>query len=430
MARNKKKLILIQLNELNFELVDKYSKKYNLKYLKHIINQKKKNYLTYSENIYDLLEPWIQWFSVYSGKAALQHGVYRLGDCKNYKDQLLFNKIENLNFKVGAISPMNLSNDLKNPSYFIPDPWTDSTSDNSFWSKKITSLLRIAVNNNSGNIFKFSTIVDILLIFIKFSNIYNYKLYLFYLITSIKFKWRKALFLDLLINDIHLKLLRKNKPNFSSVFFNAGAHIQHHHLLKSEFFNEENNIDPIKDSCYLYNTVLKNYLLNKNMEYEYVIFTGLSQDINKDPVYYYRLKNHQEFLKYFNIKYSSLMPRMSRDFEIKFDNQDEAENAAKKLSSIITVETNSLMIFETIDIREKSLFVTLTYPKKINKNLKISDKNKYLNFYENVNFVAEKNGIHSQKGYLFYSESLSKLFGTSKLNVKDIHNIILNYFNA
>ena len=131
MSRNKKKLILIQLNELNFELVDKYSKKYNLKYLKHIINQKKKNYLTNSENIYDLLEPWIQWFSVYSGKAALQHGVYRLGDCKNYKDQLLFNKIENLNFKVGAISPMNLANDLKNPSYFIPDPWTDSTSDNS-----------------------------------------------------------------------------------------------------------------------------------------------------------------------------------------------------------------------------------------------------------------------------------------------------------
>ena len=52
----------------------------------------------------------------------MQHGYYRLGDCKNYKDQLLFNKIENLNFKVGAISPMNLANDLKNPSYFIPDP--------------------------------------------------------------------------------------------------------------------------------------------------------------------------------------------------------------------------------------------------------------------------------------------------------------------
>ena len=36
----------------------------------------------------------------------------------------------------------------------------------------------------------------------------------------------------------------------------------------------------------------------------------------------------------------------------------------QKLSSIITVETNSFMIFETIDIREKSLFVTLTYLKR------------------------------------------------------------------
>ena len=60
---------------------------------------------------------------------------------------------------------------------------------------------------------------------------------------------------------------------------------------------KKTKIDPIKDSCYLYNSVLKKYLLNKNMEYEYVIFTGLSQDINKDPVYYYRLKNHQEFFK-------------------------------------------------------------------------------------------------------------------------------------
>ena len=430
MNKNKKKLILIQLNELNFELVNKYCSKYNLKYLKKIIKHKKPNYITNSENIYDLLEPWIQWFSVYTGKTALQHGVYRLGDGKNYKGELLFNKIENLNFKVGAISPMNLVNNLKNPSYFIPDPWTDSSSDNSFWSKKITSLLKIAVNNNSGKIFKLSTFLDILLILIKFENIYNYHLYFFYLITSIKCKWRKALFLDLLINDIHLNLLIKNKPNFSSVFFNAGAHIQHHHLLKSEFLNKEKKIDPIKDAYYLYNTILQKYLFSKNDKYEYVIFTGLSQDVNKDPVYYYRLKNHEKFIKYFNIKYSSLMPRMSRDFEIKFDNQADTENASKKLSEIKTVEKNPLKIFETIDIREKSLFVTLTYPKKINRKLIINDKNKNLKFYENVNFVAEKNGIHSQKGYLFFSENLSKLFGSTKLNVKDIHNIILSYFNA
>ena len=42
-----------------------------------------------------------------------------------------------------------------------------------------------------------------------------------------------ALFLDLLIHEIHFHLLNKKKPDFSCVFFNAGAHIQHHYLLNS-----------------------------------------------------------------------------------------------------------------------------------------------------------------------------------------------------
>ena len=182
MTKNKfpKKLILISLNEINFDLAKKYIKKYKFKNFKYLLSEKFQNYTTSSEKKYELLEPWIQWVSVYTGLSADEHKIFRLGDVVNQNTDQIFEKIEKLNFKVGAISPMNASNQLKSPSYFIPDPWTDSTSDNSFWSKKITSLLRIAVNNNSGNIFKFSTIVDILLIFIKFSNIYNYKLYLFY----------------------------------------------------------------------------------------------------------------------------------------------------------------------------------------------------------------------------------------------------------
>ncbi len=424
-----KKLILIQLNEINFNLAEKYVSKYNFKSIKHILNQRKKNYITSSEKVYELLEPWIQWFSVYSGKTANEHGVFRLGDCDKYKGELLFDKIEKLNFKVGAISPMNMKNNLKKPSYFIPDPWIKSKSDNSFWSVKITSLLRIAVNNNSGKIINFSTIFDIILIFFRFANFLNFYLYFYYALTSIKHKWRKALFLDLLINDIHLKMLKKNKPNFSTIFFNAGAHIQHHHLLKSEFVNSKIEKDPIKEAYKLYDKLLEKYLFNKNNEYEYIIYTGLSQDINDDPVYYYRLKNHENFLNFFEIKYKFVNPRMSRDFEIEFNNQKDAEKAANALTFIKTNDDKERRIFETIDIRENSIFVTLTYPKKINSDLKLTNNKKILNFSNNVNFVAVKNGIHSEIGYLFYSKNLSRYFDFDKLNIKDIHNIILNFFD-
>ena len=45
---------------------------------------------------------------------------------------IYFKSLEKKGIKVGAISPMNLSNNLEYPEYFIPDPWTDTKSDNNF----------------------------------------------------------------------------------------------------------------------------------------------------------------------------------------------------------------------------------------------------------------------------------------------------------
>ena len=119
-----KKLIFIQLNEINFDLVEKYivgSKKDkfpNLFYIKKNF----KNFLTYSENQYEKLEPWIQWPSVYVGKEYIDHKIFRLGDIVNHPEQKqIFEIIEEKGFTVGAISPMNAENRLKQ-IYFIPDP--------------------------------------------------------------------------------------------------------------------------------------------------------------------------------------------------------------------------------------------------------------------------------------------------------------------
>ena len=145
-------LILIELNELNFN----YAKEYfdNLK-LSTIKNINQKLIKTVSEKNYELLEPWIQWHSIHTGCTAEDHGIFRLGDVVKTKKVQIFEELEQNKLKVGSISAMNTINNLKNPSYFIPDPWTDTKSDNSFFSKIITSVLRDSVNNNSsGNLKK------------------------------------------------------------------------------------------------------------------------------------------------------------------------------------------------------------------------------------------------------------------------------------
>ena len=71
---NKKKLIFIELNEINFDIVKKYNSKFNFKFFnKSFFKQLKK---TYSEDDYNLLEPWIQWVSIHTGKRAQDPNMF------------------------------------------------------------------------------------------------------------------------------------------------------------------------------------------------------------------------------------------------------------------------------------------------------------------------------------------------------------------
>ena len=112
----KQNLILLSLNELNFDYVNKYLKFKKLDNLKKLSDNLK---ITTSENEYKNLEPWIQWPSIYTGKKAQEHKIFRLGDIVNYKQKTIFNEFEDLGLNVGVISSMNLNNNLKHPKYFM-----------------------------------------------------------------------------------------------------------------------------------------------------------------------------------------------------------------------------------------------------------------------------------------------------------------------
>lgn len=424
-----KKLILISLNEINFDIASKYANNYNLKNIKVLLSNKFFNFQSSSEKKYNNLEPWIQWVSVYTGLSADDHGIFRLGDVVSNSTEQIYEKIEKLNFKVGAISPMNASNSLESSSYFIPDPWTQTKSDNSYWSKKITKVLSETVNQNVKNKISLNTFITLLLIFIKFVRLKKYPIFFYLFITSIKKKWRKAIFLDFLINEIHLRYLNKYKPNFSNLFLNSGAHIQHHHFLKSIFFKDLNNlsntnIDPVYESLYYYDKLIEDYIYDD--KYDFIIYTGLSQTPNKNPTYYYRLKNHDEFLEKFNIKFKKVYPRMSRDFLIEFNDLESSRECINILKEIKTSSNEN--IFNEIDNRGTTVFVSLTYSKLIDRNLIIFFKNKKYFLYNLVDFVAIKNGIHDEKGYFFSSKKIKDYFNPSHNNIKDVHNIIMDYF--
>ena len=397
-----------------------------------------KSFDTFAEDKYENLEPWIQWVSVNLGKDFNEHNVFRLGDIVNFpNERQIFEKIEDRGFKVGAFSPMNTENRLKNPSYFIPDPWTDTNSDASKFSNRLSLMLKQTINDNSSGSLSINSIVTIIEIICRTFH-YKKTFFLVKLVFSSLIKpWKKSLVLDYLIHLTHLYFLKKKIPHFSSIFLNAGAHIQHHYLYNAKYIKNlpknpdwylNRSHDPIEDMLEVYDQIIGDYLrLSKNKN-QLIISTGLSQVPYNMVKFYYRLKNHKLFLEKIGINFLKVLPRMTRDFEITFDN-DKNLNEAKNILKNIKSTKNNLNIFGEIEERDKSLFVILTYPYEVKKDDVITvNKNLELDFLKELVFVAIKNGMHNTKGYVFFSSNSDLNLPKEPVHISKLHDMILSHF--
>lgn len=438
MAAALKSLVFLQLNELNFDLIREYLSRFPGRFSGFEKLLKCKCIITSAEDSYNELEPWIQWASIHTGKTYQEHGLYRLGDIVGTKVPQVFEKIESAGFSVGCISPMNAENRLKNPAYFLPDPWTKTASDDSFWSRELSASISQAVNDNSQSKIEFKHKLVLLMAMLNFIRCQYYLKYLKLIISCFRAPWRKALVLDILLNKIHTSFFCKKRPDFSSLFLNAGAHIQHHYLFNSPFVQKKCTIrnpdwyiarkfDPFLEMIEVYDDIVHDCLTNK--ECEYIVATALSQRPYDRLKYYYRLKNHHEFLRKLGLDFLDVYPRMTRDFLITFSSTEEAL-VANRLLAQLKIYGKTECLFGEIENRGRELFVVLTYPSEILKSdfIVVNDELKIC-IYQEVVFVAIKNGMHQSKGFAFFSPGICSISPKDKTHVKDLYGAILNYFS-
>lgn len=400
----KKKVILLGLNEINFEFVRDYCALGHLPNFKKLIDKGWAQ--TTSETEYRLFEPWIQWVTVHTGKSFSEHQVYRLGDIVDRKDLVqLFEELEASNLSVAAVSPFNADNRLKKSPFFVPDPWTKTPATGSKLLKQLSAAVQQLVNDNAQSKMTLGSAATILKGIMAFVPPARYSSY-FSLMARITKPGVRAMILDNLLADVFVSQWKKHQPDFADLFLNAGAHIQHHYLFnsssyKGDFKNPEwycpAGFDPLLMVLKEYDKILGNL---QSLGTTIYLATGLHQRPHEHLTYYWRLKDHRNFLRKIGLEnYNEILPRMSRDFLIEFKTERDAGDAAKLLDSFRMQQDNE-RIFET-DNRGKSLFVELVYPNDLAAGMAISNGEIVVPDFKNyVAFVAIKNGEHDGTGYL------------------------------
>ena len=426
------KTILLGLNELNFEYIKFYSNKGLLPNFKTIFN----NYKvveTQSEDEYKLLEPWIQWATVHTGKTFAEHQIFRLGDIVNYKEEQLFEFIESRGYSVGAVSPFNAKNELKNPAFFVPDPWTITNVSGNWLVKALYKAVHQSVNDNASGKLSISTLATLAIGVLRVVPLKRYPEYLKYFLNR-KRPGTKAVILDGLLADTFMFLFKKHKPDFSNLFLNSGAHIQHHYLFNSEAYDGEfSNPDWYCDKDYdPLIIILKQYdrIIGDLLKSDINLFlaTGLHQQPHNNLTFYWRINKHEEFTQKLGLDgVDQVLPRMSRDFLIEFNSVENASKGEQILNSLV-MDKDRLKVFN-IDNRGKSLFVELIYSSEITEGYSVSSTTTNLvikNFKNLISFVAIKNGEHNGVGYFVYDPKKINSPIPSTIQLKEVREIIEN----
>ena len=435
----KSNTILIGLNELNFEFINYYITQGLLPNFKTLF-EIQPPIETISEDDYKLLEPWIQWVSIHTGKTFEEHQVFRLGDIVDRPEiSQIFEELESKGYKVGAVSPFNAENRLKNPAFFVPDPWTKTSPSGNWVVKALAKAVSQSVNDNSQSKLNLKSILSIVLGVLVYVPIVRWFYYIKIFLKATK-PGLKAVILDGLLSDVFIALWKKTTPDFSVLFLNSGAHIQHHYLFNSQAYQGEiknpnwyceKGFDPLIQVLKEYDITLGRLLKLQNIKI--VIATGLHQQPHKHLTFYWRIRHLEKFSQMVGVKnFIQISPRMSRDFLIEFSNDSDSKIADELLNSYYA-KSDDQKIFK-IDNRGTSLFVELIYSNDISDVDAIYSKttNQVLEGFKSyVSFVAIKNGEHNGIGYVTSNVNL-KL--KNQIPITQLYNIITDitvkkYFN-
>jgi hypothetical protein len=428
-----KELILLEFNEVMIPYVEQYVRKGQLPNFGTLLAQYGYR-VTDSERTYEHLEPWIQWVSAHTGLAYEQHKVFRLGDIAGTPVRQIFEVLEERGVSVGAVSPMNAENRLRNAAFFVPDPWTAGAVSADADVQRLFRAVANAVNENASSGLSLRDALALVEGLLRHGSVANWPKYVHLALGSIGRPWRRALFLDLMLADLFLDLWGRKKPGFGLLFLNAAAHVQHHYLYSSGSYEGPHRnpawyvargLDPLLEVYKVYDAILGR-LLELRPRPRLLIATGLSQEPYPAPIYYYRLRDHRTFLELLGVAFQDVAPRMSRDFLVTCRDVAEASSAQCTIDAVRDPAGEN--IFET-DNRGASLFVTLVYPKEVAKGMRLSFPGGELpDFSRHVAFVALKNGHHIPQGY--FVDTNERVSSRDSVPVTRIYSEVVQHFSS
>ena len=419
----KKKLVIFELNEFDYNFFLYGSRKYNFPEIKKFFNLKKKQTITKDKKEGFNLDPWVQWVSAHTGKSSKDHKVFRIGQVLNKKIKQVWEKLpQKISVSIWGLFNSNLRK-KKNIDLFYPDPWSFTQRAFPADLNSFLALPRYYARNYPK--FNFLYVLKYSLILLKkiiFSKIFLYVCINFVNFLIIFFKSGIKSFNIYFIFDLFSLILlnqnlNKKKSDLTIIGLNSFAHYQHNYWNKPEY-------EKIY-FWYLNQMILQMKQIAKNYE-NIIIFNGFSQKKVKVK-YYPRIINQEKFFKDLNINMKKHEINMTTGGTIYFKNLHEKKNTMDILKQAAFL--NKRLFYVSDFKKQKKIFYSLNIVflnkfkfeeiSKLNKSKIRNNKQLFDKIINNTKF-SQSTSRHINKGIIFFSP---------KIKLKQSYFIKKNFYN-
>jgi hypothetical protein len=398
----RRRLLLVELNEFNPELIRQAAAQIPLPNLMRVLEMRHSQTTTEDEQEHQGLDPWVQWVGVHTGQATSKHGVRRLGRTRGQSHPPLWEIAGNAGLSWGVWGAMNGPRGIApGCSFFMPDPWSYEEAASSRELNDLLALPRYGAKNylaiDKGEAAKAAL-----------------RLARFFLPPA---RWPLALSVAYRLGrgvaaagaNVHtlatlfdyisvrefVRLRREAQPEFSLIFLNVIAHLQH------QFWAPGGALHPnMALGLHLADEMVGLLLASRRPGEAIMVANGMRQkNVAGEGHFVYRQKEPQKAVEALGVRNGRVEQCMTNEAHIIFERETDANEAQKILSDCRLSDGRDVFLVE----RETplKLFCQLALEQEVEKQARVISPAAAILFEDLFELVCERTGAHEQRGDIF-----------------------------
>jgi len=397
-----KKLVLIALNEFDPGFFEYASARAELPNIRRLLESRHSTTWTADQVEKHGLDPWVQWVSIHTGTDSSSHGIRHLGDVPQLSTTQLWEALSARGISSGIWGAMNARRGrAEQCRFFLPDPWTFSEQ---AYPPELNGLLalpryyatnyldtRVAELCRTGGrllgfllarprlLLKLAGLLPLALRGVTRFGLRNHVLF--------------SLF-DLVSVTIFLYYKRAYQPDFSLVFINSIAHLQHN------VWCPEGTLDaPCLYALQVVDAILGKLYAEGS---ELLVVNALTQRniAGKKRAIVYRQINPVTFVKAMGLRFRAVEQLMTNDAHVMFASSEDAL-AARDLLGAATLDGRPLFDVDYDEAAPDKLFYQLDYWDELPADARFELGGRHYRFFDYFETVVARTGEHQPRGDVY-----------------------------